>query len=158
MALETVTTLEDSTVESLQDLVQINIDARDGFREASEKFECDDMRAAFLHFADERDRQADELLMYVERNEGDTCREGSYAAKFHRCWINTRAALSSDDIQVVLDEAERGEDVIKDAYESALKETAGSAVNDVLMSHMKQVKSAHDRVRDLRDGYRRKNS
>lgn len=158
MALETPTTLKDSTVDTLQDLVQVNIDARDGFREASEKVSCKDLRAEFLKYAAERDRQADELLMYVERNDGESCREGSFAAKFHRTWIDMRAALSSDDVQVVLDEAERGEDVIKSAYESALKETAGSAVNDVLMTHMQQVKAIHDQVRALRDGHRNKTS
>lgn len=154
MTVETKTTLECETVEQLQDLVQINIDSRDGFREVADSMSNPDLKALFARFANERDRQAEELLMHVERNQGDAHREGSYAAKLHRLWIDARTAVSTDNVQVVLDEAERGEDVIKAAYESALKETAGSAVNDVLMSHMKSVKASHDKVRDMRDAHR----
>ena len=151
MALETTTTLEDSTVETLQDLVKLNIDSRDGFREAAEKVERFDLASEFRKFAEERDRQAEELKVFVELNNETPPAEGSYAAALHRCWINFKNALAGDDVLAILQECERGEDVIKDAYENALKETAGSAVNDVLSTQMRQVKAVHDHVRDLRD-------
>ena len=154
MTVETVSTLEDTTVETLRDLVQINIDSRDGFREAASQTKNPALKSDFEKYAQQRDQQAEELLTYVELNGDERDIEGSYAAKFHRTWIEVRSALSFDDTQVVLDEAERGEDVIKDAYESALKETAGSAVNDVLMTHMGQVKASHDRIRSMRDAHR----
>ena len=154
MALETTATLEETTVDTLQDLVTINIDARDGFREAAENISVPELASEFRTFAAERDRQAEELKMYVEMNDETPPSEGSFAAKLHRCWINFRDALTSDDVQSVLDEAERGEDTIKAAYESALKDSAGSAVNDVLQQHYTQVKAVHDRVRDLRDARR----
>ena len=102
-------------------------------------------------FSDERDRQAEELKVFVELNNETPPGEGSYAAALHRCWINVKNALAGDDVLAILQECERGEDVIKDAYENALKETAGSAVNDVLTTQMRQVKAVHDHVRDLRD-------
>ena len=151
MALETTTTLEDTTVSTLEDLIQLNIDSRDGFREAAENVERFDLASEFRKFAEERDRQAEELKVYVELNNETPPAEGSYTAALHRTWINVKNALAGDDVLAILQECERGEDVIKDAYENALKETAGSAVNDVLSSHMRQVKAVHDHVRDLRD-------
>jgi uncharacterized protein (TIGR02284 family) len=38
-------------------------------------------------------------------------------------------------------------------YEEVLKETAGSAVNDVLTRQYAKVKAGHDQVRDLRNAY-----
>lgn len=54
--------------------------------------------------------------------------------------LKFRSAINGANPQVVLIEAERAEDVIKTAYESLLKKTAGSAMNDVLMRHYSEVK------------------
>jgi uncharacterized protein (TIGR02284 family) len=62
-----------------------------------------------------------------------------------------REAFSSNNEYTVLAEAERGEDTIKQAYEAALRDHPGTAMNDVLQRQYLQVKHAHDRVRDLRD-------
>ncbi len=60
------------------------------------------------------------------------------------------------DAYVILCEAERGEDHIKHAYEDVLKETAGSPLNHVLPQQYSIVKSGHDKVRDLRDTFKRR--
>jgi uncharacterized protein (TIGR02284 family) len=69
-------------------------------------------------------------------------------------WMSIREQFSSNNLYAVLAEVERGEDQIKHAYEQALRSTAGSAMNDVLTRHYTQVKSAHDRIRDLRDEHK----
>jgi uncharacterized protein (TIGR02284 family) len=154
MSLETKTDLNEDTLDTMQDLIRINIDSRKGFEEAAEEIEDPSLRNLFLLLAGERDRQAEELQAYVELNHEDPVQDGSFAATVHRAWMKVRDALSSDDTYAVLAEAERGEDQIKSAYEKALKETAGSAMNDVLTQHYTQVKSAHDRIRDLRDAHK----
>lgn len=153
MTLETKTTLQDETLDQLQDLVQINIDSRDGFRDAASQIPDAALATYFRELADERARQAEELQTYVELNNERPVKEGSFLAALHRSWISVRDSLASNEVHAVLAEAERGEDSIKNAYEEALRETAGSAVNDVLQSQYAQVKAAHDRVRDLRDAH-----
>ena len=64
--------------------------------------------------------------------------------------------MNGGDPYVILIEAERGEDHIKEAYEEVLKETAGSAMNDVLTDQYAAVKAGHDKVRDLRDSFAKK--
>lgn len=154
MALETKAHLKPETIKQLQELIQINVDSRDGFRHAAEKLEDMTLSTLFQSLAHQREEQANELSQYVEWNQEKPDREGSFAASLHRSWITIREALSSDSLYPVLAEAERGEDQIKAAYENALRETAGSAVNDVLTRQYAQVKSAHDRVRDLRDEHK----
>lgn len=154
MAMETTTTLKPETLEALQELIQINIDSRDGFLNAAEQVEQVHLRELFATLSVERESQATELQQFVQANAEQPRREGSVAATLHRGWMSIRASLESNDAHAALAEAERGEDQIKGRYEELIRETAGSAVNDVLVRHYSQVKTAHDRIRDLRDSWK----
>ncbi len=154
MALETKLNLSEETLTMVQDLIQMNIDSRDGFRHASRSIDDVAVSEVFDFLADQRDQQADELSSYAALNGEQPRREGSYLAGMHRIWIDLRELLASNDTIAVLEEAERGEDAIKAAYKDALHKTAGSAMTDVLNQHFVQVKQGHDRVRDLRDLYK----
>ena len=151
MSVESKTSLNEATVSQLQDLIRINIDSQEGFQEAAKQIEDMSVGALFTELAAQRSQNASELQEYVEWNGKKPRDEGSYAAALHRSWMDLRAKLSGGDTHVILAEAERGEDSIKSAYEDALKETAGSAVNDVLTRQYANVKAGHDRIRDLRD-------
>ncbi len=151
MAIVTKSHLSKDTIAALQELIRINIDSQDGFRYASEQIEDLSLQQTFLRLADERQANAQELAAYVEWNGSDARTEGSYAAAVHRSWLSIRQLLSSDDVYAVLAEAESGEDQIKHAYEDALRGTAGSAMNDVLMTQFSKVKAGHDYIRELRD-------
>ncbi len=153
MSVETKTNLDSTTVSKLQDLIRINIDSEEGFQEAAQQIEDVNVNGVFTQLAAQRSQNATELQDYVQWNGEKPRDEGSYAAAFHRTWLNLRSILSGGDVHVVLAEAERGEDSIKQAYEDALKQTAGSAVNDVLTRQYANVKAGHDRIRDLRDSY-----
>ena len=159
MTLETTSTLTDDTVDHLQTLARVNIDSRDGFLYAVEKLPASAtaLRELFSSAATERDKQATALSTYVEMNHEEAPKSGSVAASLHRSLLSFRDLFTSDhDPYAILAEAERGEDVIKHAYEDALKATAGSAVTDVLNHQYAAVKKTHDRVRDLRDSFKNK--
>ena len=150
MAMETKLSLEDKTIEKLEELVRINIDSQKGFEDVADH--CDDSRIAelFRNLSAQRARQAAQLQELLAANQEEPPKDGSMAASLHRAWIDLRAALGGGT-GAMLSEAERGEDKIKAKYEDALKDHPGSAVSDVLHHHYADVKSAHDRVRDLRD-------
>ncbi|WP_437204960.1 PA2169 family four-helix-bundle protein [Planctomicrobium sp. SH664] len=154
MPLESKTDLREETLEQIQDLIQTNIDSRDGFRHAASAIEDLNLSTLFHSLATQREEQANELSRYVEWNHEQPRREGSFAAALHRHWMTIRESLSTNNLYTVLAEAERGEDQIKTAYEEALRATAGSAMNDVLLRQYAQVKGDHDRIRDLREEYK----
>jgi uncharacterized protein (TIGR02284 family) len=156
MALETKTTLTDKTIKKLQKLIRANVDAYDGFREAADEIDDQSVADLFRDLAAERSALATELQDSVEWNGEEAEDDGSVAASVHRAWITVRAKLNGGDAYVILIEVERGEDQIKRAYEDVLKDTAGSAMNDVLQAQYARVKAGHDRVRDLRDAYKNK--
>ncbi len=153
MATETKLTLNQETLDALQELIQVNIDSRDGFRHAASEIQEIAVANMFTQMADERDHQAQELKSLMTLNGEKAPQEGSFAAAAHRTWMDLRTALGGG-LQMVLDEAERGEDYIKGKYEAAMKSHAGTAISDVLHRQFAAVKSAHDRVRDMRDAHR----
>lgn len=156
MALETKMDLNEGTLAKLQKLIRGNIDSYNGFHESAEEIADSKLKALFKKIGDQRSAMATELQEYVEFNRKDAEDDGSVAAKTHRIWINIRSKLNSGDPYVLLIEAERGEDHIKEAYEDMLKETAGSAMNDVLTQQYTLVKAGHDAIRELRDAYKNK--
>ncbi|MCA9516498.1 MAG: PA2169 family four-helix-bundle protein [Myxococcales bacterium] len=149
--METVTHMREDTLDGLRDLIRINLDAKKGFEESAKELDSAAIKSLFLGCAAERDSQAAELRRYVELNDEDATDSGSAKGAIHRAWLKFRAALAGDTDLAVLDEAERGEDKIKELYEEVIVETAGSPVNDVLHRHIAQVKKRHDQIRDLRD-------
>jgi len=151
MALESKISLKKETIDKLQNLIQVNIDSYNGFHEAAEQVDNPTFAKMFRQMASERSDQAEELRQLVLQNGAQPQDAGSGKAAMHRLWLDLRAAVTGGDAHAVLAEAERGEDYIKELYEEILKETAGSAVNDTLQRQHRQVKVAHDRVRDLRD-------
>jgi len=148
---ESTRNLSGTTIDKLQDLLRVNIDSENGFRDAAEQVDDVALRRIFRQFADERQNNAAELKHFVEFNGETPVEDGSVMAAIHRTWMDLKAALSSNDAKAVLNEAERGEDHIKHMYEDVLTEVAGSAVHDVLQHQYAKVKAAHDVFRDLRD-------
>lgn len=143
--------LNDATVNKLRELRRLCVDSSKGFDECAELIKSPSLKELFLRLAEERRRMDQELENQIEWNDQAEEEEGSYLAAWHRAWIKARDAVSSDSDAVLLSEAERGEDVIKQAYEEALQETAGSPIQPIVHKQYDAVKAAHDRVRDLRD-------
>lgn len=154
MSLESKADLNESTIKKLQKLIRANIDSYNGFHESAEEIADAKLKTLFRELGDQRSAMASQLQKFVQYNGEEPEEDGSVAAKTHRIWINIRSKLSGGDPHVILSEAERGEDHIKAAYEEVLKETAGSAMNDLLTDQYRAVKAGHDRVRDLRDSYK----
>lgn len=153
MATRAKTNLDRRTALSLRQLAQLNIDSRDGFDYAAERIEDDTPEIAkrFRELSDERARFAEQLDTLLLNSGEDAPEEGSWAASMHRTWMNVRDMLTEKpDIYAVVAEAERGEDVIKQAYEEATREVSGS-VAALINEHYTAIKQAHDSVRNLRD-------
>ena len=156
MAMSTHT-LSQKSIDWLQSLTQMNIDSRDGFKEASENLKDSNPTLAnrFCQWAASRDQQASELQAMVSSNAETPTTSGSFSAAAHRTWMDLRSALGGGD-QAILDEAERGEDQIKAKYEEALKDMGGSEpCCETLRRHLAAVQTSHDEVKALRDSHHR---
>jgi len=150
MTMETKHNLDDATLAKVQDLIEVNVDSFNGFRQAAENTKDLSVSSLFTRISEDRVQQAIELQKIVLGNDVEAESTGSLIGAIHRVILDWRAYFDKGDV-CVLEEAERGEDYIKKQYEEALQATAGSAVTDVLNRHFVAVKAAHDRVRDVRD-------
>lgn len=151
MALQTVTTMDDKTISKLQDLIAENIDSSKGLAAAAEQIETPTTASVLRRIAQDRSMQAVELQKFVKFNREEPEDDGTFVGTLRRKWMAFRSTLNGGDERVVLIEAERFEDHIRDLYEDVLKKTAGSPVNDVLQRQHAAVKRQHDQVKALRD-------
>jgi len=150
--MSTTRALDDKTISGIQELIQLNIDSDEGFTAAADELDGSDALARFFRdCADERRALAAELQSIVSANAEEPAHSGTVKGTLHRWWLEVRSAVQNGDEHAILAEAERGEDAIKHAYERVLKQTAGSAVNDVLQRQFAGVKRRHDQVKAMRD-------
>jgi uncharacterized protein (TIGR02284 family) len=80
----------------------------------------------------------------------DNKESGSMSAAVHRVWIDTKVALGGGD-KTILESVERGEDSAKEDYQKALGASLPANVSEIVRRQAAGVKSAHDRVKGLRD-------
>ena len=153
MSLETKTDLSAESISHLQDLIQINIDSKDGFAEAAEQVGDDRIAALFRQVGQVRGKNADELQGLVALNNEEPVERGSIAAAFHRTWLDLRSKVTGGDNANVLAEAARGEEHIVEQYQETLKADPGSAVSDVLHRQLAEVKAHSEQIHDLHKAY-----
>lgn len=141
----------DNVISTLNGLIETCKDGQEGFRQAAEGVERSDLKSVFHEYAQQRAQFAGELQNLVRSLGGDPENTGSLAGSVHRGWINIKSAVTGRDESAILNECERGEDIAKSAYENALQEDLPANVSTVLQTQYNDVKTAHDRVRSLRD-------
>ena len=141
----------DDVISCLNSLIETNKDGQQGFQEAADGVERSDLKSLFFEFSQQRSQFAGELQGLVRDLGGDPENSGSIGGAIHRGWINIKAAVTGKDDHAVLNEAERGEDVAKNAYKSALEKNLPANVKATIQNQYSSVQAAHDRVKALRD-------
>jgi len=139
-----------STVNSLIETLK---DGQRGFKEAAEAVKDPQLKSLFNEYSLQRSRFAGELqseaIALGESNPEDS---SSAAGAMHRAWIDLKSAVTSGDDHAILAECERGEDSAIKEYKDAMeKEELSSPVRDIVSRQYSEVKSAHDRIKELRD-------
>jgi uncharacterized protein (TIGR02284 family) len=151
--METKTDLNDDTIEQIQRLIQANLDSYEGYKDAAEDVKNTRLRELFNDLAMTRSRQAASLQTYITWNDETPEEEGTIRGAIHRAWMNARTAINSGDEEVVLIEASRGEEHIKELYEDVIKDIPGNALSDVLHSQYAAVKHDYTRIEALKKAY-----
>src|SRR5689334_20651003 len=139
------------TIDVLNDLTEVLKDGEHGFRTAARDVKAPDLAQIFERYATQRAEFASKLQAQVLALGAKVEKSGSVAGTMHRGWINLKAALSTNEPQSVLDEAERGEDAAVAAYRKAQgRADLDAATRQLIDSQYTAVKAAHDHVRSLR--------
>jgi uncharacterized protein (TIGR02284 family) len=140
---------EKEVISTLNTLIETCRDGEQGFREAAQNLKDPAVKTLFNEMSHERGRFAEELKSEVQRLGGNPEEGGSMAGAVHRGWMDVKGAITGRDDKQIIAEAERGEDIAVSTYQNALKEPLPTAIESVVNRQYRQVKDAHDRVRDL---------
>lgn len=141
----------ENAISTLNNLIETCKDGEQGFKTAAEGLTAPDIKSQFLQYSRERAQMTSELQAEVRRLGGDPERSGSMAGALHRGWLDIKSVVTGKDDYAILAEAERGEDVAKNAYESALQEPLPASAQILVQQQAAKIRQAHDDVRTLRD-------
>jgi len=145
----------DEIISTLNDLIETSKDGEHGFKTCAENVKDMELKQLFTAAAQRCAEGAKELQEQVRLLGGDPDEHSSVAGTLHRAWVDIKAAITGKDQQAVLEECERGEDAAKKTYEKALAKGLPDNTRSIVQRQYQGVVENHDRVRDLRNRYRK---
>lgn len=141
-------------IKVLNDLIETTLDSVDGYAEAAENANSEQLSALFRARAGERSAVATTLQDCVRSLGGKPEDDGTALASAHRMFVNLRASVASNDNKAVVDEVERGEDHIKSKFENAMKDgDASPTTMSIIAEAYASVRSGHDQMRDIKHSF-----
>ena len=139
-------------ISTINGLIETLKDGQEGFKQAAEAVKDSNLKSLFNEYSLQRARFAGELQQQAQQlGEGEPEESSSVAGAMHRTWIDLKSVLTSGDDHAILAECERGEDSAVKEYKEAMEEGVASPVNEIISRQYSEVKSAHDRIKGLRD-------
>ena len=142
-----------STITTLNDLIEVLRDGQHGYKTAADDVKDTDLAQLFNRYAQQRAEFVAELQARVLALGENVEKSGSVLGSMHRGWINIKAALSTHEPHAVLAEAERGEDSAVESFQKALeREGIDLPTREIINRQYHEIKAAHDKVKQLRDG------
>lgn len=146
--------VNETTVEILNDLIEINNDRVVGYEKAIKEAteENADLKPLFEHMIRESHDCKMALSTEVLVLKGETAEGTTTRGKIYRAWMDVRATFSGHDRYSILANCERGEDAAQSAYKSALAdEGLPSYLHDTVAEQQSKLKLSHDKIKMLRD-------
>jgi uncharacterized protein (TIGR02284 family) len=139
-------------ISTVNGLIETLKDGEKGFKEAAEAVKDPQLKSLFQEYSQQRSRFANELRTQAKSfGESEPEKTSSAAGAMHRAWINLKSAVTSGDDKAILSECERGEDSAVHEFEEAMQDGLTSPLRDIVSRQFSEIKSAHDRVKHLRD-------
>ena len=138
---------------TLNTLIGTLIDSIDGYQKAA----ADTTNARFAEMFNARARERQQVLTRLQatvaRLGGNPEDDGTTAGAAHRGWINLKEAVLGRDDEAIVNEVERGEDYLKEKFETALNSDHLSGESrSVVESCYQSVKQGHDQISQLKHG------
>jgi uncharacterized protein (TIGR02284 family) len=141
-------------ISTLNTLTATLIDSVTGFEDAAANIEgTSRFQQLFRERAGERQRVVESLRAEVRRLGGDPEDSGSFLGKSHQRFLDLKAAITGRNDKAIINEVERGEDYLKEKFETALESGHLSGETRAVVEQAYQsVRSGHDQVSALKHG------
>jgi uncharacterized protein (TIGR02284 family) len=142
-----------SEISTLNTLIATTIDSVNGYENSAKDIDNQRFAEIFRERANERQRVVEQLRSEVRRLGGNPEDDGSFMGKTHQRFEDLKAAITGHDEKSIVNEVERGEDYIKEKFETALNSNALSGESRSVVEQCYQsVRSGHDQMSQLKHG------
>lgn len=146
----------DGDVTVLNTLIATLLDSVEGYQTSAEDVDNEQYRRIFLDRARERQSVVTKLQAAVGQLGGNPEDDSSTMGAIHRAFVDLKSAVMGRDDKAIINEVERGEDYLKEKFETAMNNAdlsaiARHAVNEAWGS----VREGHDQMRNLKHGLAR---
>ena len=142
---------KDEIVDTLNDLIRIVEDSHEGYRQASESGDDEDLRTLFSDLADQRGAIVRELQRLVAEQGGAPDIGGTIVGGAHRFFLGLRGAVLGHDRDAILTEVQRGETECVRRFDEALAKELPPEIASVVSQHLNRIRVDRDRMAALRD-------
>jgi uncharacterized protein (TIGR02284 family) len=140
-------------ISTLNTLIATTIDSITGYEDSAENIDNERVREIFRQRANERQQVVQQLRSEVRRLGGDPEDGGSFLGKAHQRFEDLKAAVTGRDEKSIINEVERGEDYLKDKWQTALQSgDLKGETHDVVERCYQSIKSGHDQMSQLKHG------
>jgi len=140
-------------ISTLNTLIATTIDSVTGYENSAKDIDNERFREIFRRRADERQKVVEELRGEVRRLGGNPEDDGSFMGKTHQRFEDLKAAITGGDDKSIVNEVERGEDYLKEKFETALSsDTLSGESRSVVERCYQSVRSGHDQMSQLKHG------
>jgi len=140
-------------ITALNTLTATLIDSVTGYEDAASNSEAGRFAQLFRERASERRQCVEDLRSEVRRLGGDPEDDGSFMGKTHQRFLDLKAAITGRDEQAIVNEVERGEDYLKEKFETALDSEHLSGESRAVVERVFQsVRAGHDQMSQLKHG------
>ena len=142
-----------ASIATLNTLIATTIDSVNGYEDSASNIENDRFREIFRQRASERQQVVEDLRAEVRRLGGNPEDDGSFLGKAHQRFEDLKAAVTGRDEKAIINEVERGEDYIKEKYETALNsDDLTGECRAVVERAYQSVRAGHDQMSQLKHG------
>jgi uncharacterized protein (TIGR02284 family) len=140
-------------ISTLNTLIATTVDSITGYEDSAQNIENPRLSEIFRQRASERQEVVEKLRSEVRRLGGDPEDSGSFLGKAHQRFEDLKAAITGRDEKAIVNEVERGEDYLKEKFETALdSDTLSGDSRSVVERCYQSVRSGHDQISQLKHG------
>ena len=146
-------TTHSDEIGTLNTLIATTIDSVTGYENSAKDIDNQRFAEIFRERANERQQVVEQLRSEVRRLGGNPEDDGSFMGKTHQRFEDLKSAVTGGDDKAIVDEVERGEDYLKEKFETALNsDTLSGESRSVVERCYQSVRSGHDQMSQLKHG------
>ncbi|AIK97308.1 ferritin-like domain-containing protein [Candidatus Odyssella acanthamoebae] len=141
------------SISVLNKLIRLTKDTEEGYLTAAENVDDSYLQKLLKERAENCHIAAMDLQRKVKEMDGVPTENGTFRGTMHRSWVNIKGTLTGKDELTILDECEKGEAMIEEAYEKFLKADISEEIRPLIQQQYESIVNDHNIMRDLMDKY-----